>query len=275
MNHRQHAPIPLRPPGELSVSLPAPRLAIVTPSFNQGQFIAETISSVIGQNYPNLHYHVQDGGSTDGTVDILESRDISWKSEKDSGQGDAINRGFADVTCDVMAYLNSDDMLLPGSLAYVARFFQENPDVDFVYGHRIFIDENGREIGRGVLPPHNLRTLRYVDFVPQETMFWRNSVWQKIGPFDPRFKFALDWDFLLRAQAAGFKMVRLPRFLGAFRIHGTQKNEIIRHVGADEVKALRQRTSSDRRWGALCHVAPYCGKQMLYHWLYRLQAQQR
>src|SRR6185436_555558 len=134
-----------------------PRISIVTPSFRQAHFIERTIRSVLEQGYPNLEYHVQDGGSTDGTVPILERyapRLSSWASERDSGQSQAINRAFAKTSGDIMAWINSDDVLFPGALAYVADFFNRNPDVDVVYGHRVLIDEEDREIGRWILPPH-------------------------------------------------------------------------------------------------------------------------
>jgi len=110
-----------------------------------------------------------------------------------------------------MAYLNSNDTLLPGTLSYVARFFRDRPDVDIVYGHRIFVNEDGLETGRAVFPPHDAKALQYLGYVPQETMFWRRRVWDKIRPIDQSFRFALDWDFMLRAQQQGFTLVRLPR----------------------------------------------------------------
>jgi cellulose synthase/poly-beta-1,6-N-acetylglucosamine synthase-like glycosyltransferase len=145
--HRKYLaePIPKNPP----------RFAIVTPSLNQSDFIRATIDSVLQQNYPNLAYLVQDGGSREATIDILKSYGdgLQWRSETDSGQANAINRGFKQLQGDIMVYLNSDDVLLPGTLAYVARFFSENPDVDVVYGHRVYIDSDGLEVGRCVLPP--------------------------------------------------------------------------------------------------------------------------
>ena len=122
-----------------------------------------------------------------------------------------------------MAYLNSDDVLLPGTLACIAGFFEQRPDIDFVYGHRIFIDYAGLEIGRAVLPAHNSEALKYAGYVPQETMFWRRRVWDKVGPMDNGFHYAMDWDFMLRAEAAGFKMERMRRFLACFRVHDEQK----------------------------------------------------
>src|SRR5664279_611806 len=240
-------------PRKLSINPrgPAPKLpaspigiAIVTPSFNQGPFIRDTIESVLCQEYPTLHYHVQDGASIDDTVEILRSFGdrISWKSIRDEGQADAINLGFAGLDGDIMAYLNSDDTLLPGTLTYVADYFSRNPDVDIVYGHRIFIDSSGDEIGRAVFPQHGSNALKYAGYVPQETMFWRRKVWNAVGPMDVSFNYALDWDFMLRAQAAGFKFRRLSRFLACFRVHDAQKTTKLYELGRQEMQRLRLRS---------------------------------
>lgn len=172
---------------------------------------------------------------------------------------------------DIMAYLNSDDTLMPGAVAYVASFLQNNPAVDIVYGHRIVIDHNGQEIGRAVMPPHDALALKYIGYVPQETMFWRRRVWEAIGPIDETFRFALDWDFMIRAQRAGFKFARLPRFLGCFRVHTEQKTSAMLGVGLEEMEKIRIRenghgiTRADMRR----FVFPFLAKQFVYHWLHR------
>jgi Glycosyl transferase family 2 len=220
-----------------------PRIAIVTPSYNHRKYVQATIDSVLAQEYPNLFYHVQDGASTDGTIDLLKTYGdrIVWRSEGDSGQAQAINRGFAGVDCDIMAYLNSDDTLMPGTLAYVAGIFHVRPDVDIVYGHRVFINSDGLEVGRAVLPSHHAQTLMWADYVPQETLFWRRRVWDAVGPIDESFHYALDWEFILRVQAAGFKFMRLPRFLACFRVHDEQKTAALYDVGRQEMQTLRKR----------------------------------
>ena len=272
----QHPPRPLDMSAFLPPpSLPAdvPRIAIVTPSFNQARYLGATIDSVLGQNYPNLHYHVQDGASVDGTLELLQSRGdcVSWRSEPDEGQSHAINIGFADVDCDIMAYLNSDDVLLPGTLAYVAKFFLARPEIDIVYGHRVFIDREGLEVGRAVLPAHHDRTLRYADYIPQETMFWRRRVWQAMGTLDENFHYALDWDFILRAQAAGFSFERLPRFLACFRVHDEQKTAATYAVGVKEMQVLRRRYLgfSPTQLEIRRAIMPYVARQFVYHWAYR------
>jgi glycosyltransferase involved in cell wall biosynthesis len=228
---RNHAPRPLSLPRHYARSrIPpsAPSISIVTPSFNQGHVLEETIRSVLEQEYPALEYIVQDGGSTDGSGAVLErygSRLTHWESAPDGGQSAAINRGMRRTTGEIMAYLNSDDVLLPGSLAYVAAYFQTHPEVDVVYGHRVLIDEEGREIGRWVLPPHDEQTIAFADFIPQETMFWRRRAWEKVGSrIDESFRFAMDWDLILRFRDAGLTFRRLPRFLGAFRVWQDQKS---------------------------------------------------
>ncbi|WBL82793.1 glycosyltransferase [Bradyrhizobium xenonodulans] len=252
----------------------APRIAMVTPSYNHVQYLGATIESVVSQNYPNLTYHVQDGASIDGTVDLLKSLgdSVSWTSAPDKGQSNAINLGFAGADCEIMAYLNSDDMLLPGTLAHVANYFVSHPDVDVVYGHRVFIDREGLEVGRAVLPPHDGNALQYADYIPQETMFWRKRVWDRIGPIDESFHYAMDWDFIMRAQEAGFKFVRLPRFLACFRIHDAQKTASTYAVGVREMGILRRRVLGfdPTQMQIRRAIAPYLARQLAYHYAYRL-----
>jgi glycosyltransferase involved in cell wall biosynthesis len=245
---RHHAPKPLRVPASYLETRPpenAPTITVVTPSFQQGRYLERTIYSVVSQRYPRLEYVVQDGGSSDETVEILRRYDpllTRWVSEPDSGQTDAINRGFAGTSGEIMAWVNSDDLLLPGCLASVARFLAEHPEVDVVYGYRLMIDEDDRRIGTWITPRHDDRALTLADFVPQETLFWRRRVWDAVGGrVDPSFEYALDWDLLLRFRDAGARMARLPRFLGAFRVHDAQKTTASHALGLDECARLRVR----------------------------------
>jgi glycosyltransferase involved in cell wall biosynthesis len=236
-------------PARKAPSDPRVRFSIVTPSYNQRRYLAETMTSVLSQEQIALEYVVQDGGSTDGSVELICSNAAKlkhWESAKDRGQADAIARGFAQTggrPDDVMAWLNSDDSYVPHALAYVAGYFAAHPDVDVVYGHRILIDENSREIGRWLLPRHDEDMLKMNDYVPQETLFWRRRIWDKVGGIDTSFKFAMDWDLLLRFQAAGARIVRVPYFLACFRIHSAQKTSAqMESVGQKEIDALRLRT---------------------------------
>ncbi|VEN75401.1 Beta-1,6-glucanase [Candidatus Desulfarcum epimagneticum] len=279
---RQHAPreMPLhpRPVHQNRESAKSPRFSIVTPSFNQAAFIARTIDSVLDQNCPNLEYRVQDGGSNDGTVEILkkyDGRSFSRESKKDRGQAHAINRAFKRSTGDIMAWINSDDILLPGALGAVADYFRRHPRVDVLYGHRIIIDEKDRRIGRWILPPHDDDILSWADYVPQETLFWRRRAWEKAGGYvDEGFDFALDWDLLLRFRETGAKFARINRFIGAFRVHDSQKTSAaIDTRGKVEMDRLRRRLSgrhvSDEEIYA--HCLGYLLKHVVYDMLFRMR----
>ncbi len=245
----QHPPLALRLPRKYTQSAgigEAPKISVVTPSFKQAAFIERTIRSVVEQGYPHLEYYVQDGASDDGTAQVLgryEDRLAGWRSESDHGQADAINRAFARTSGDIMAYLNSDDILLPGALAYVAEYFIRHPEVDVVYGHRIVIDAEDREVGRWIMPTHDDEVLSWADYVPQETLFWRRPIWEKAGGrMDESFAFALDWDLLVRFREAGARFARLPRFLGGFRVHPQQKTiAAIADTGFREMNRIRER----------------------------------
>lgn len=247
----QYPPRPLR----LGTNLPMvsdsdrgvqwPTITIVTPSFNQAAFLERTLKSIINQKYPVLEYFVLDGGSTDGSVAILQQMDSQlsgWVSEPDEGQADAINRGFARGTGEIMAWINSDDVLLPGTLHFVGRFFAEHPDVDVVFGHRINIDEDDREVGRWIVPAYKDGDFQWADYVPQETLFWRRSALKGAPPCDPSFHFALDWDLLLRLRRNGARFRRLPYFMGCFRLHTAQKTQCFNEcIGRSDSERLRIR----------------------------------
>lgn len=226
-------------PGDL------PSMAMVVPSYQQADYIGRTLDSIFSQQYPKMSVAVQDGGSRDGTQAVLEkysAQIASCVSQPDGGQADAIVKGFTRVDGDIMAWLNADDLLMPGTLGFVGEFFASHPEVDVIYGHRVLVDEEGKEIGRWILPPHDPETLRWIDYVPQETLFWRKSIWEKTGGVNPRFHFALDWDLLLRFHRAGARIVRLPYFLGCFRVHAAQKTQAQKATtGREEIHELRLR----------------------------------
>lgn len=248
-NLNQYPPRPLRrlalPPN--GHRLPAtPKISLITPSFRQGNFIEKTIKSILDQEYQNIEYFIQDGGSQDETVAILqkyEAKITGWISEKDTGQSQAINKGFARTDGEIMAWINSDDLLLPGTLNTVAHFFAHHPDVDVIYGDRLLIDQNGMEIGRWIMPAHDDAVLSWADYIPQETLFWRRRIWEKAGGrVDESFRFAMDWDLLVRFRDAGAKFAHIPRFMGAFRVHEQQKTSAnINDIGQQEMNRIREK----------------------------------
>src|SRR5215813_4307376 len=241
-----HNPVPLRVPDfyyKNKSRLNVPRISLVTPSFNQGRFLGVACESVLSQKYPRLEYIVRDGKSTDESCSVLrrfEDRITAIRIAKDGGQASALNLGFAESTGEIMAWLNADDILLPGSLDYVAAFFCRHPDVDVIYSHRVLIDEFGREIGRWILPPFDGEILRWLDYIPQETMFWRRCLWEKSGgALDEKFTYALDWELLLRFMRHSARVRRVPRFLGGFRVHAQQKTQAMASTnGAAEMALL-------------------------------------
>ncbi len=253
-----YPPRPLKwdqiPKGRLPESK-LPKVGVVTPSYGQANFIESTILSVLNQQYPKLHYAVQDGGSKDASPQIIAryaDRLQHWESVRDKGQADAIQRGFRHLdnelgSDDVMAWLNSDDLIAPRALRFVAEYFATHPNVDVIYGHRIIIDGNDRDVGRWIMPRHDPKTLEWIDYVPQETLFWRKRIWDRVGGIDPSFQFALDWDLIARFQLAGARIVRVPYFLGCFRVHAEQKtSQHIHTVGSEEMTLIRSRFHGER-----------------------------
>jgi glycosyltransferase involved in cell wall biosynthesis len=233
-----------------------PQIGMVTPSYGQDRFIESTMLSILNQNYPRLRYVVQDGGSKDNSPAIIAryaSQLHHWQSAKDKGQADAVRIGFAHLEStlgpdDVMAWLNSDDLIAPRALRFVAEYFATHPDVDVIYGHRIIIDPEDRDVGRWVMPPHDAPSIEWIDYIPQETLFWRKRAWVAAGGIDPSFQFALDWDLLARFHRAGCKIKRLPYFLGCFRVHAEQKtSQAIHTTGAEEMARIRTRFHGEKQ----------------------------
>ncbi len=199
-----------------------PLVSIVTPSYKQARFLESTIRSVLEQDYPRLEYIIVDGGSTDGSVDIIQryaDRLAWWVSEKDKGQTDAINKGFAHAKGDILAWLNSDDTYQPHAITEAVEFLQTHPDAGMVYGDTNFIDENGRIIGRFRAAQTDLRRLRqgYVH-IPQQASFWRAHLWKQVGPLDPSFYFAMDYDLWVRLAALA-PLQYTPQLWANFRLH--------------------------------------------------------
>jgi glycosyltransferase involved in cell wall biosynthesis/2-polyprenyl-3-methyl-5-hydroxy-6-metoxy-1,4-benzoquinol methylase len=221
-----------------------PRITIVTPSYNQGKYIERTVRSVLLQRYPNLDYILMDGGSTDDTVSRLapyRNRFSFFASEPDNGQADAIAKGFARSSGEIMAYLNSDDLLAPGALQFVATFFEKHSDVDCIYSHRCTVDEDDQVQWYWILPPHSNSLMKRWDFIPQETCFWRRSLFEKAGNIDPSYHFAMDYDLFVRFMNLG-RVRRINRFFGAFRQHSESKTtQLLGVLGRREMLKVRQK----------------------------------
>ncbi len=199
-----------------------PLVSIITPSFNQAHFLESTICSVLDQDYPNIEYIIVDGGSNDGSVEIIRrysDRLAWWVSEKDRGQTDAINKGFAHAKGAILAWLNSDDTYEKNAVREAVAFLLDHPEVGLVYGNANFIDEAGQMIGHFPAAQTSYRRLRrgYVH-IPQQSSFWRADLWRKVGPLDPSFYFAMDYDLWVRLAALA-PVQYLPRLWANFRLH--------------------------------------------------------
>ena len=240
-----------------------PKISIVTPSYNQAAYVPWTVRSVLLQRYPNLEYVVMDGGSKDHTVEVLQPyvhRLAHFQSARDKGQSDAIKHGFDRCSGEIMAYLNSDDMLAPGALHYVADFFDKHPDVDAVYSHRLTVDGRNRAKWYWILPPHSDWYQSRWDLIPQESCFWRRRIFDKVGNVDDSMRFAIDYDLFVRFMQAGGKMVRVDRFLGVFREHEEAKtSQLLNTVGAAEVAKVREKYQI-----TLGRLAPFVSARFYY-----------
>jgi len=219
-----------------------PKITVVTPSFNQGQYIEETIRSVLLQGYPNLEYLVIDGGSTDDTLTIIhryESWITKWVSEADKGQADAINKGFALSTGELLCWLNSDDLFYPRHLQRMAAAFVDHPEVDFIFSD-IDVGPAPDSVismlrGRLVPFPEMLRTLDIP--IPQQCSMWRRRAWDSLGGLDPRWHVVLDREYFLRL-VEHFRTLYIPGSGGFFRQHEHAKSSAELARWADELPRL-------------------------------------
>jgi glycosyltransferase involved in cell wall biosynthesis len=226
-----------------------PSITVITPSFNQAAYLEQTIRSVLDQDYPNLQYIVIDGGSTDGSVDIIrryEGRLDYWVSEADRGQSHAINKGLERATGEIIAYLNSDDYYLPGTLQRVAEFFRTHAEVDLIHGRCRSVDVNGQKLDERV---GNISTYSEIldlwdiwwrrrNFVQPE-VFWTRRITLQIGAFREDLHFAMDYDYWSRILQSGGKVGRIDPELACFRFHPDQKSNASDRAAAELLSIVR------------------------------------
>ncbi|NWF62957.1 MAG: glycosyltransferase [Chloroflexi bacterium] len=223
-----------------------PLVSIVTPSFNQAHFLEETVKSVLGQSYPRIEYIIMDGGSADGSVDIIKKYEDKleyWESVNDKGQTDAINKGFNRAKGDILAWLNSDDTYAsPHTIADAVNYLVAHPEAAMVYADCNFMDEQGRVIGKFASRQTDYARLRrgFVH-IPQQTMFFRAKYWKELGPLDPSFYFAMDYDLWVRI-AKQAPLHYLPGKTWAnFRIHTSSKTNVNDERGWKEMLRVHYR----------------------------------
>jgi glycosyltransferase involved in cell wall biosynthesis len=241
-----------------------PTVSLVTPSFNQACFLRRTIDSVLGQDYPHIEYIVIDGGSTDGSLDVLRSYGgrFAWVSEPDRGQSDAINKGFARCSGAIRAYLNSDDVLRPGAVRTAVEHFRRHPDWDLLYGNADQIDADDRVFGPYPTAPYDRGRLLDNCFICQPAAFWRSGIAAAVGPFDADLHYAMDLDYWLRIDRAGGRIVHVPEVLAASRVYPETKTLSARQNVYHEILATCQRHAGQAGfsqyfayWHHRCHEA--------------------
>lgn len=216
-----------------------PIVTIVTPSFNQARFLEKTIQSVLGQDYPQIEYIIIDGGSTDGSVDIIKKYETHlkyWVSEPDAGQSNAINKGFAKAAGRIFAWLNSDDLLAPSAVKVAAYYLMNYPDIGLVYGDRLHIDAKGNVIGLNQGPSFKQNMFKRNVTLPQETVFFKKEVFEKAGGLDESLHFAMDFDLWYKMNKIT-NIRHLPFFMGFFREHESAKSVTVhRTIESDSLR---------------------------------------
>lgn len=227
----------------------SPLVTIVTPSYNQARYLERTILSVLNQDYPNLEYIVIDGGSTDGSVDIIkkyEHKISYWVSEPDRGQSHAINKGFQKATGQIFNWLNSDDILMPSATTIAVHYLVNNPEYGLVYGDRLVIDEKDQVLACVELPSFSRFFYKFNPWLPQETCFFRRELWSKVNGLDETLHYCMDANLWLRfLQYTTF--LHIPFFTGAWRQHATAKSyccfgpNAIEDIGYYESKQMKAR----------------------------------
>lgn len=205
-----------------------PKISVITPSFNQGKYLEETILSVINQNYPNLEYIIIDGGSTDNSLEIIKKYErhlAYWVSEKDAGQSDAINKGFKRSTGEIICWLNSDDILIKNAFREIVKYFDDNSTMDVVNGYLLMINEHSNILSNHfILAPKKWYARRGIYYVAQPSMFWRRRVLDRVGLLREDFHASMDKDFLIRILQNDFNVGHLKKIIAGFRMHATSKS---------------------------------------------------
>lgn len=233
-----------------------PLISIITPSFNQGRFITETIQSVLSQHYQHVEYIVVDGGSRDGTVDVLRRYGdrLRWLSEPDRGQSHALNKGWRMARGEILGWLNSDDTYRSGAVQAIVEAFLLHPEVGGIYGDCDYMSATGAFLEKYETGPFDyetfLRTSRSP--IPQPSMFIRRSVYEQIGPVDESLRLVMDWEYWLRV-GMHYPILYLPQTLATYRVHGSSKSatESLRY-GEETVRVYRELFANPRLPERLC-----------------------
>ncbi len=221
-----------------------PRVSLVTPSYNAAPYLRAAIDSVLDQDYPNIDYLVMDGGSTDGTLELLRGygAKVRWVSARDDGQADAIARGFAQTGGAILGWLNADDVLKPGAVRAAVEALRAHPGAALVYGNADFIDAGGETLGpcTVVEPYSRQRLLHYGDYIIQPAAFFTRQGYDAVGGLDTTLHWAMDWDLWIRLSR-NYDVVRLEQNLASYRWLGSNKTAEGGFARLAEVAAVARR----------------------------------
>lgn len=227
------------------------KITVITPSYNQGRYIKRTIDSVLSQEIEDLEYIVMDGGSTDETVDILKSYGdkIIWKSEKDKGQTDAVNKGIRMASGDIIGWLNSDDIYYPDAIKKVMEVFEKNPDVNVVYGNAYHIKEDDSFIEEYYTEDFDYERLKDICFICQPSLFFRKKVVDKYGYLDDKLQYCMDYDYWLRL-GKGEKFYRLNELIAGSRLYDDNKTLGARRKVHEEMLTMQKKNlgKASEKW---------------------------
>lgn len=237
------------------------KFTVVVPSYNQAEYLRATLDSILSESVGPTEVLVFDGGSTDASVDILRTYEdrISWVSRKDRGQTDAINQGLHQATGDVLAYLNSDDVYLPGALEHVARHFRDHPESQILYGRAHHLKADGSYLEDYPTEPWNWQRLQETCFICQPAVFWRRGVLERHGVFDPELHYAMDYEYWFRVgRTHPFAYLGDQPPLAGSRLHDQTKTLGARVKVHREILQVVQRYADSpapvQRWlGHLAH----------------------
>jgi glycosyltransferase involved in cell wall biosynthesis len=244
-----------------------PKVSIITPSFNQGQFLEASIRSVLEQDYPNLEYIIVDGGSKDESVEIIQKYQHHlawWVSEKDKGQSDALNKGFARATGQILAWLNSDDIYFPNAVSQAVEVLMSRPEVGMVYGDADLIDKSGVTVGQfGSKQTSYRQMLRGSVHIPQATAFFRADLWRQVGPLDQMLFFSFDYDLWVRLAKVS-QLLYVPKRWAKFRIHDAGKTIVNDDRCYPEMLRVLEREGGS--WLSWLRLRMFARK-LLYSWM--------
>ncbi len=249
-------------------TLPAlPKVSIVTPSYNQVHYLEASIRSVLEQDYPNIEYIIIDGGSKDDSAQIIAryaGRLAYWVSEKDKGHADALNKGFARATGDILAWLNSDDIYEPGAVSEAVTFLKEHPQVGMVYANANLIDDEGKLIGQFAAKQTDYRRmLQGSVHIPQATTFFRADLWRQLGPLDLSLFFSFDYDFWVKVAKVS-EIRHVPRLWANFRMHNLGQSVVNDDLCYPDMIRVREREVG--KGMSLLHARAFA-RRLFYAWL--------